>query len=84
MNLIGYFDTQYLKYRIMSISESAHKLRDLIEKAIEDHIITPEEYDEILFLAEEDGHIDNHERALLRTLQEMIEDKSVRFAKTNK
>ncbi|MBN2166438.1 MAG: hypothetical protein JW717_09200 [Marinilabiliaceae bacterium] len=65
----------------MAVSESAHKLREMIEKAIEDHIITPEEYDQILFIAEEDGHIDAQEKALLKTLQSMIEDKSIKFAK---
>jgi len=61
------------------LSESALKLREMINKAIEDHILTREEYDAIIFLATEDGVIDPHEQALLAQLQEMIEDRSVRM-----
>ena len=32
----------------MALSESGERLRRVINKAIEDHIITPEEYDEII------------------------------------
>ena len=56
----------------MSISESNIRLRKIINKAIEDHIITPEEYDEIINVSLEDGFIDTQERALLKVLQEMI------------
>jgi len=61
------------------ISESAIRLRAMIEKAIEDHKITREEYDKIIHIATEDGIIDRHEQALLSQLQQMIEDKDVRF-----
>ena len=61
------------------ISESSIRLREAIEKAIEDHKITREEYDRIINIASEDGVIDNHEMALLRQLQKMIEEKEVRF-----
>ena len=61
------------------ISESSMKLRDMIEKAIEDHVITRDEFDKIIHIATEDGNIDRHERALLRELQEMIENKLVKF-----
>jgi len=63
------------------ISESSLRLREAIEKAIEDHKITREEYDRILNIALEDGYIDSHERALLSQLQQMIEEKEVRFVK---
>ena len=63
----------------MKISESAGKLRVMIEKAIEDEKITRAEMDTILHIATEDGHIDPHERALLNQLQEMIENKTVRY-----
>jgi hypothetical protein len=63
----------------MVYSKSAAKLRELIEKAIEDHIITRAEYDSIMAIALEDGHIDKHEQSLLNQLQEMIEDKSVKI-----
>ena len=66
---------------VEKISDSAAKLRQMIEAAIDDHIITREEYDKIIHIATEDGHIDKHEQALLSQLQAMIEDGSVRFAK---
>lgn len=63
------------------ISESAIRLRKMIEKAIENHKITRDDYDKIIHIATEDGHIDRHEQALLSQLQQMIEDKEVRFVK---
>lgn len=63
----------------MEISESANRLRELINKAIDDHKITRDEYDAIIHLATEDGIIDNHERALLAQLQDMIEDRTVKM-----
>ena len=44
-----------------------------------DHKITRDEYDKIIHIATEDGHIDKHEQALLRELQQMLEDKMVKF-----
>jgi len=63
----------------MSISESAARLKIMIEKAIEDHQITRAEMDSILNIASEDSHIDRHEQALLDELQEMIETKAVKI-----
>jgi len=63
----------------MRYSESAGRLRTMIEKAIDDHKITRAEMDTILNIASEDGHIDPHEQALLNQLQEMIENKTVKF-----
>ncbi len=62
-----------------NVSESAMRLREMIEKAIEDHKITRDEYDQILNIATEDGYIDAHEQALLSQLQQMIEEKEIRF-----
>jgi hypothetical protein len=64
-----------------NISNSAIRLREMIEKAIEDHKITRDEYDKIINIATEDGIIDRHEQALLSELQQMIEDKMVRWSK---
>lgn len=61
------------------VSDSSIRLREMIEKAIEDHKITRDEYDKIIHIATEDGHIDRHEQALLSELQQMIEDKMVKF-----
>jgi len=63
----------------MKISESALRLRKMIDKAIEDHKLTRSEYDMILHEASKDAHIDQHEQALLNQLQEMIEDKSIKL-----
>ena len=63
----------------MPISESAARLKVMIEKAIEDHQITRAEMDMILHIASEDSHIDRHEQALLEGLQEMIETKAVKI-----
>lgn len=62
------------------ISESAQRLKAMIENAIEDHKITRDEYDQIIYIATEDGHIDPQERALLQQLQEMIENGMVKWA----
>ena len=64
----------------MGLSESGERLRLAIIRAIEDHVITPEEYEEIIHISYEDGHIDPQERALLAQLQDMIENKEIRFA----
>ncbi len=64
----------------MALSESGERLRKVIIKAIEDHIITPDEYDEIINISLEDGHIDHQEQALLKELQQMIENNEVKFA----
>ena len=61
------------------VSDSSIRLREMIEKAIEDHIITRDEYDKIIHIATEDGVIDRHEQALLSQLQQMIQDKEVKF-----
>ena len=61
----------------MGISNSASKLRVLIEKAIEDQKITHYEYDQIIHMATEDSQIDDQEKVLLATLHEMIESKMV-------
>ncbi len=63
----------------MKYSESAARLRKMIEKAIHDQKITRDEMDAILHIATEDSHIDPHEQALLDQLQEMIENKTVRY-----
>lgn len=63
----------------MKLSDGAKDLRKAIEKAIEDHKITKAEYDMIIHQATGDNHIDGQEQALLRELQEMIQDKTVKL-----
>ena len=63
----------------MPYSESAQRLRKMIDKAIEDHVLTRDEMDKIIHIATEDGHIDPQEQSLLSQLQEMIENKLVKI-----
>lgn len=62
----------------MMLSSSAEKLKKMIDKAIEDNEITVLEYEKILHLASEDNKIDAQERALLQTLQDLIESGAVK------
>ena len=55
------------------------RLKEMIKKAIEDQEITREEYEEIIHIAMEDGHVDSQERLLLVELQDMIENRMVRM-----
>ncbi len=54
----------------MTKSKHADKLKNLIATAIDDHVLTRDEYDLIIHLASEDGHIDRYEQALLEQLQQ--------------
>ena len=62
----------------MALSSSAEKLKKMIDTAIEDHEITVLEYEKILHIASEDNKIDAQERALLQTLQDLIESGAVK------
>jgi polyhydroxyalkanoate synthesis regulator phasin len=70
-----------LKFKNMVVSESNERLRKLIDRVIDDGVITHDEYDSIMHIITEDGHIDNQERAMIRQIQEMIEDKTLKFKK---
>ena len=63
----------------MPQSESSKRLRKMIEKAIEDNVLTRGEMDKIIHIATEDGHVDKHELVLLEQLQEMVENKTVKI-----
>jgi hypothetical protein len=63
----------------MKVSSEATNIRDVIEHAIEDHKITKAEYDKIIHQATEDGHLDRQEISLLKELQEMIADKTIKI-----
>ena len=73
------FVTKRVMKRV-NLKDSAD-LRKLIEEAIEDGIITRQEYETIINLASRDGYIDQVERSLLAELQQMISDGSVKFRK---
>jgi len=66
------------------VSKSALAVREKIDKAIEDHEITHEEYEEIMAIAFKDGVLDRHEKVLLQELQFMIEHKDITFVKQKK
>jgi uncharacterized protein YutE (UPF0331/DUF86 family) len=53
-------------------SKSAVALKELINHAISDLEVTPEEYRRIMEMAHEDGHLDKEETALLAQFHEMI------------
>jgi tellurite resistance protein len=63
----------------MAYSESAGRLREMIEKAIEDQRITRKEMDMIIHIATEDGHIDSQEQSLLEQLNDMIDHREVKI-----
>ncbi len=60
------------------LTKSGKKLEEIIQKAMEDHVIKNSEYEEIIEAAHKDGAIDPHERVLLQELNGMISEKTVR------
>lgn len=56
----------------MFITQSGEKLEEVIKRAIEDHVVTNSEYNEIMRIAHQDGVIDPHERLLLKEFKDMI------------
>ncbi|HON79446.1 MAG TPA: hypothetical protein PK544_13220 [Spirochaetota bacterium] len=62
----------------MSSGETGKQLADMIKHAIDDCQITTTEYEKILMLANEDGHIDSQEQRLLSNLQEMMSNGTIK------
>jgi len=58
--------------------ETGKKLSDLIKKAISDCQVTTSEYKEIFALAAEDGYIDAQEQQLLKQLNDLIANGTVK------
>ena len=67
----------------MLITKSGKKLAEIIEKAIEDSVITFAEYEEIMSVASEDSRIDKHEKALLRELNDMIANRTITLKRSS-
>ena len=65
----------------MKLTKSGLELKDMIEKAIHDCVITTSEYDEILKVANKDSHIDDHEQRLLSQLQALIANGTIERTK---
>jgi len=66
----------------MIVTKSGQELADVIKKAIEDHVISIAEYEGITSVASEDGILDKHEQALLRELNALIANKTIKFGKS--
>ena len=67
----------------MIVTKSGQKLADAIKKAIEDSVISIAEYEEITSVASEDSIFDKHEQALLRELNALIANKTVKLGKSS-
>ena len=65
----------------MRLTKSGLELKDVIEKAINDHVITNSEYEEIMKVANKDGMIDDHEQQLLSQLQGLLGNGTVERVK---
>jgi len=65
----------------MRLTKSGIELKEVIETAIKDHVITNGEYDEIIKVANKDGIIDAHEQRLLSQLQELLSNGTVKRTK---
>jgi DNA-binding ferritin-like protein (Dps family) len=61
----------------MKLTKSGLELKEVIEKAMKDHVITNSEYEEIMKVASKDGMVDDHEQRLLSQLQELLENGTV-------
>lgn len=59
-------------------SESASNLKEIINRAIKDLEVTPDEYQQIMNGALDDGHIDNEEKALLSEFHGMINNGTIK------
>ena len=59
-------------------SKSAAGLKELINAAISDLEITPQEYQEIMDHAQADGHLDKEEAALLAQFHSMINNGTIK------
>jgi hypothetical protein len=62
----------------MLFTRNGAKLAEVIKKAIDDHLITATEYEEIVQLAHQDGVNDSHEQVLLKEFNTMIADGSIK------
>ena len=60
------------------LTKNGRKLEEVIKKAIDDHVITNSEYEEIIELIHADGVIDAHERVLMSELNDLIADKTIK------
>lgn len=60
--------------KTMKLTKSGLELKEVIEKAIKNHVITNSEYVEIMRVASKDGLVDEHEQRLLSQFQNLLEN----------
>ncbi len=65
----------------MKLTKSGLELKELIEKAIKNCVITYSEYSEVMKMADKDGVIDDHEQRLLSQFQELLANGSLKRVK---
>ena len=56
-------------------------MKELVDKAIKDCVITNSEYEEVMKMAHKDGVIDDHEQQLLSQLQWLLANGSLKRVK---
>ncbi len=62
----------------MESGETGGKLADMIKKAIRNCELTTSEHNQILAVADEDGIIDSQEQNLLKQLQDLIANGTIK------
>jgi hypothetical protein len=62
----------------MKSGETGGKLAELIKQAISDGELTTTEYNKIMMMADEDHVIDSQEKNLLKQLQELLANGTVK------
>ena len=62
----------------MKLTQSGLDLKELVDKAIKDCVITNSEYEEVMKMAHKDGVIDDNEQQLLSQLQGMLANGSLK------
>ena len=65
----------------MKLTQSGLDLKELVDKAIKDCVITNSEYEEVMKMANKDGVIDDHEQRLLSQFQELLANGSLKRVK---
>lgn len=65
----------------MKLTKTGIELKEVIEKAIEDCVITNSEFEEIMKMANKDGVIDDHEQRMLSQLHALLENGTLKRIK---
>ena len=65
----------------MKLTKSGLELKDVIEKAIKNQVITNTDYEEIMKVAAKDAMVDDHEQRLLHQFRVLLENGTVKRVK---